>query len=162
MGQPTPPLVVADFKAFFTRDFVYGTGLEKVRDADIQKGLNLASTIFNPCLFDTTDVGGGATEANMAYLYASAHFLVLDLRAAGGLTKKNLGKGARAQGEGPLGSASVSGVSTSYVWPSRVTDNATLFQLTKTPYGQAYLQILTPKLVGNVALVLGPNEARSA
>lgn len=157
MGQPTPPLTVDDFKAQFTRDFLYGSGLDKVRDADITSGLALASTVFNPDLFDTTEVHG-TSEAKLAYLYASAHFLVLSLRSAGGLAPQNKGRGARAQGEGPIGNASVAGVNAGYVWPSRVVDNAMLFQFTKTPYGQTFLQMLMPKLVGGMAVGAGNRE----
>lgn len=156
MGQLTPPATVADFKAQFTRDFVYGPGLEFVRDSDIQNALNAASSIFNPCLFDTTPVGVTpliTSEAMICYLNASAHLMVTSLQAAGGLGKT--GKGPFSQGEGNVSSKSVGAVSVSMEYPSAITDSPVLFQFAKTTYGQAYLQVLATKLVGNVGAVLG-------
>lgn len=156
MGQLTPPANVADFKAQFTRDFPYGDGIESVRDVDIQSALNMASSVFNPCLFDTSPIGVPpliTSEALMSYLNAAAHFLVTSIQAVGGLGK--VGRGVFSQGEGIIGSKGVGGVNVGYVWPSTITDSAVLFQLTKTTYGQAYLQVLMTKLVGNVSAVLG-------
>lgn len=156
MGQLTPPASVANFKNQFTRDFSYGTGVETVTDTDIQNALNMTSGVFNPCLFSTSPLGVAphiTSEALIAYLNASAHFLVTSLQAAGGLGKK--GRGTNSQGEGIVGNKSVGGVSVGYVWPSTVTDNPVLFQFTKTAYGQLYLQVLVTRLVGNVSAVLG-------
>lgn len=156
MGQLTPPASVANFKRQFTRDFSYGTGIETVRDEDIQNALNMTSGVYNPALFSTSPIGVApeiTSEALIAYLNASAHFLVTSLQAAGGLGKK--GKGTNSQGEGVVGNKSVGGVSVGYVWPGTVTDNPVLFQFTKTAYGQLYLQVLVTRLVGNVAAVLG-------
>lgn len=160
MGQTTPPATVAQFKGQFNRDFVYGPGLDTVQDADVQKALNVAATLYNPRLFDTTLIGVPPTvtsEALMAYLYLSAHFLVTALQAAGGLGK--VGRGVFSQGEGVVGNKSGGGLSVGFVWPSSITDNAALFQLTKTVYGQEYLQILMPRLVGNVQAVFGELES---
>lgn len=157
MGQLTPPALVVDFQAQFTRDFKYGPGLEAVRDPDIQNALNFASTVFNPALFDTTPIGD-TSEAKMAYLYASAHFLVMALQAAGGLSAVNRGLGVNSQGDGIVSSKSVGGVSVTFAWPSVVIDNPALYQFTKTSYGQMYLQILVLKLVGNVGLVSGQTQ----
>lgn len=158
MGQLTPPATVNDFKAQFTRDFKYGAGLEFVRDVDIQSGLNFASTVYNPSLFDTSPVGG-TSEAMLAYLYASAHFLVIALQAAGGLSAVSRYQGPNSQGDGVITSKGVGGVNIGYTWPSLITDNPALYQFTKTSYGQSYLQILTLKLVGNVQVVAGENQA---
>lgn len=156
MGQLTPPATVAQFETLFTRDFAYGPGLDKVRPVDIQNALNAASSVFNPCLFSTAPIGVApaiTSEALNAYLYAAAHFLVTGLQAVGGLGK--VGGGTNSQGEGVVGNKSVGGVSVGYVWPDTVTGSPVLFQFTKTTYGQTYLQMLMPKLVGNVSAVLG-------
>lgn len=157
MGSSTPLATVASFKAQFGRDFVYGSGLNTVRDIDIQQALNLASSMFNPALFDTSLIGVApviSSESLMAYQYATAHFLVTAIQAAGGLG--SVGRGVFSQGEGVVSSKSVGGASVSFSWPSTVMDSPALFQFTKTTYGQAYLQILMPRLVGNVSAVLGP------
>lgn len=160
MGQLTPPATIAQFKNQFSRDFVYGSGLETVRDVDVQNGLNMASTLYNPRLFDTTPIGVTPTitsEALMAYLYLSAHFMVTALQAAGGLGK--VGRGVFSQGEGVVTSKGAGSVNVGFLWPDSITGNAALFQLTKTTYGQAYLQILMPLMVGNIVTVLGETES---
>lgn len=156
MGSNQTPPSVAQFKTFFVRDFDYGPGLDKVRDADIQNALNATVSVFNPRLFSTAPIGVApdvTSEAILAYLNASAHFLVTALQAVGGLGKK--GKGTRSQGEGVYASKGVGGVQASFVWPAVITDSPVLFQFAKTPYGQAYLQVLMTRLVGNVSAVLG-------
>lgn len=162
MGQLTPPASVANFKAQFQRDFTYGTGYETVKDSDIQNALNFTSSVFNPRLFDTTVLTGGTSEALLSYLYASAHFLVLNLQAAGGLAPGGRKQGAKSQGAGAVGSKSVGSVSLGYVWPESITNNPILFQFTRTAYGQQYLQILSTKLIGNVHVVLGPTQDTDA
>lgn len=156
MGQLTPPVSVSDFKAQFSRDFIYGPGLDAVRDSDIQSALNIASSVFNPCLFDTTPVGvipNLTSEAIICYCNAAAHFLVTSLQAVGGLGK--FGKGVFSQGEGNVTNKNVGGVSVALSYPSSITDSPVLFQFAKTTYGQAYLQVLSVKLVGNVGAVFG-------
>lgn len=159
MGQLTPPATPDDFKVQFTRDFKYGGGLETVRDVDIQNALNLASTVFNPELFETVVLPVGTSEAKIAYLYAAAHFLVLSLQAAGGLSAISRYQGPNSQGDGIITSKGVGGVNVGFTWPSLITDNPALYNFTKTSYGQTYLQMLMPKLVGNITIVAGQNQA---
>lgn len=152
---PAPP-TLQQFKDQFSRDFIYGPGIETVRDVDIQNAINAASSLFNPCLFSTKAIGTPpnlTSEAVICYNNAAAHFLVTSIQGVGGLGKK--GRGTNSQGEGVVSSKSVGGVSVSFAWPSVITDSAVLFQFTKTVYGQAYLQVLATKLVGNVSAVLG-------
>lgn len=156
MGQLSPPATVAQFETQFSRDFVYGPGLDKVRPTDIQNALNIASGVFNPALFDTTPIGvppNLTSEALQAYLNCSAHFLVTSLQGVGGLGK--VGGGLNAQGEGIVTSKGVGGVNISFTWPSYIVESPVLFAFTKTIYGQNYLQVLMTRLVGNVSAVLG-------
>lgn len=160
MGQLNPPATVSQFKIQFYRDFAYGPGRESVTDIDIQNSLNLASSIFNPALFSTQPIGvppNLTSEALQAYLYDAAHWLVTSIQAVGGLGK--VGGGINSQGEGIVGNKSVGGVSVGFVWPSVITSSAALFQFTKTTYGQQYLQMLMPRLVGNVSVVAGETVA---
>lgn len=156
MGVLNPPATVAQFEAQFSRDFVYGPGLDAVRPIDIQNALNTASSLFNPALFSTAPIGvppNLTSEALTMYLYCAAHFLVTSIQGVGGLNKK--GGGLNAQGEGVVASKGVGGVNVSFSWPSFVTDSPVLSQFQKTTYGQIYLQTLMTKLVGNGAVVLG-------
>ena len=160
MGASSPVANILNFKAQFSRDFVYGPGADKVTDLDIQKGLNAASSLFNPCLFDTAPLGVApliTSESLLAYLYLSAHFLVTSVQAAGGLGK--VGRGTFSQGEGNVSSKGAGGVNIGFSWPSSITDNPALFQLAKTTYGQMYLQMLMPRLVGNIGIALGERES---
>ena len=156
MGQLTPPVLISDFKTLFTRDFQYGPGIEAVRDVDIQNSLNMASALFNADLFDLTLVGispNQTSEAKMAYLYVSAHILVSSIQSVGGLGKS--GKGVFSQGEGMITGKGAGGININFAWPAMITDSPLLFQFTKTAYGCKYLDLLTPKLVGNVGAIYG-------
>lgn len=156
MAQLQPPANVAQFKAQFTRDFVYGTDLSTVRENDIQAALNQASSVFNPSLFSTAPIGvppNLTSEALIAYLNLSAHFMVLSLQAVGGLGK--VGRGVFSQGEGMTSGKNAGGVGLNMAWPSTIENSPVLYSLTKTTYGIQYLQVLMTRLVGNIGLVEG-------
>lgn len=156
MGQLNPPATIAQFKHQFFRDFVYGEGLDSVTDKDIQNGLNMTDGVFNPRLFSTAPIGippNITNEALIAYLNCSAHFVVMSIQGVGGLNKKN--GGLNSQAEGLVSNKSVGGVSVGFVWPSFITENPALYSLTKTVYGQEYLQVLSTRLVGNVSFAFG-------
>ncbi len=149
------PPSVADFKAQFTREFVYGASLDKVQDNDIQRAINEASIAFNPGLWDGATPLGSTTELNIVYLYLSAHFMTLNIQGAGGLSSVNRGRGVKSAGGGTIQSKSVGSVSVTYVIPEDIQNSPILGQFMRTDFGQKYLTLLTPRLVGNVALVSG-------
>lgn len=127
-----------------------------MRDVDIQNALNAASSLFNPRLFSTESIGvppNLTSEAVISYNNAAAHFLVTAIQGAGGLGKK--GRGTYSQGEGNVMSKGAGGLNLGMSYPSVITDSPILFQFVKTVYGQAYLQVLSTKLVGNTAAVIG-------
>lgn len=129
-------------------------------ERDIANALNTATSLFNPALFSTQLIGTPpmqTSESLNAYLYLTAHFLVTSLQAVGGLAlKAGAGSpGLHSQGEGIVSSKGGGGLNISFSWPALVTDSPVLFQLTKTSYGLMYLQILVPKLVGNVGVAHG-------
>lgn len=93
----------------------------------------------------------------MCYLNASAHFLVLSLQAAGGLSAISRSQGPNSQGDGVITNKNVGSVGLGYAWPQDVINNPALYQFAKTAYGQAYLQVLILKMVGNVSIVAGEN-----
>lgn len=147
--MPTPPATVDEFKARFVRDFFYDETPDAVMDADITNALNDASLVFNPGLW------GDALELKTAFLFISAHFLVLNIQAAGGLAGNNLGLGVESAGGGSVQSKTVGPVTINYAIAPAISENAILNQFMRTDYGQKYLQLLTPRLVGNVAVVGG-------
>ena len=58
-------------------------------------------------------------------------------------------------GGGSVEGTSMGGISVSYAIPSRIRNSPILAQFMRTDYGQRYLAMLTPRLVGNVAVVAG-------
>lgn len=148
----TPPVDVADFKTQFNREFVYGDRKDQVMDSDINRALGDTSIVFNPCLWVDDN------EQNIAYLYASAHFLVLNLQNAGGLSIENNSAGLNAKGTGPVIGKSVGQVSLQYLFPDWVINSPILSGFLTTAFGQRYLQLLTPRCVGAGYVVDGFNE----
>lgn len=152
MGSPAP-VTVAEFKARFNRDFIYGKGPERVEDQDIQNALNDGTMVFNPSLWLTN---GAVDEKKIAFLFLAAHMMVLNIQAAGGLSATNMGVGVSSAGGGVIQQKSVGSVSLSFAMPDFVTKSPILSQFMKTDYGQKYLQLLIPRLVGGGDVVSGP------
>ncbi len=146
----TQPASISDFKAYFDRDFRFGEGVETVRDTDIQKGFDQTDVVFNTGLWVSD------AESKIPYLNAAAHFLALNLQAAGGLEAAGKAwQGSNSHGGGIIQNKSVGQVSVAYALPQSLVDSPTLNQFMRTDYGQAYLQMLTPRLVGGGFAVEG-------
>lgn len=128
---------VADFKAFFSRDFPYGTDPEtSVLDSDITKAFLYTNAMINPELF------ASQSGYTLGYQLLSAHYLVLDIRAAG--------QGLSGQWSWNEQSKSVGSVSQSFAIPQRILDDPYWAMLVKTNYGAQYLQMIIPQLCGAV------------
>ncbi len=110
---------------------------------------------FNPALWDNTAALGNYTEYSIAYLYVAAHFLTLNIQGAGGLSKVNMGRGVDSQGGGTIESKGVGPVNISYAIPEHIKNSEILGQFMRTDFGQKYLVLVTPRLVGNVQVVSG-------
>ncbi len=149
------PPSVADFKSQFNREFAYGTSLANVQDNDIQRAINEASIAFNPGLWDGTTPLGQTTELNIAYLYLAAHYMTLNIQGAGGLSSVNFGRGVKSTGGGTIQTKSVGSVSIAYAIPEDVSKSPILGQYMRTDFGQKYLTLIAPRLVGNVGIVSG-------
>lgn len=138
-------VTVADFKAYFTRDFPYGADDQHVMDADITKALALAGINFNEGLWESQSI------FNQAYLLLAAHYLVEDLRASGG--------GLSGQYSGNTINKSVGNVSEGYQIPERVAKSPFLSGLYTTRYGAQYVGLISLRLLGNVMTVRGNTNA---
>ena len=147
-------ITITQFKSFFPRDFPYApvqvantstvNPLDYVLDSDITKAFSEAQSIFNQgLLLDNNSI-------TIAYLYLSAHFLSLDLRQAQ--------EGINGVGSNIVSSRSVGNVSESYSIPERYL-KPTLIGYTKTTYGLRFLDMVAPKLIGNVVAVFGDTNA---
>lgn len=150
---PTPPATLDDFKKRFSRDFKCGQGKDSVMDTDIANAMTDAMTVFNPGLFSIADGWVG-------FLYLTAHYVRINIEAAGGLQAESEGMGVENQAEQVLNSASLGGVNSGYVDPPDFIKRIPLLlQLWTTTYGQKYVAMLQPKLVGNVGVASGPIDA---
>jgi hypothetical protein len=135
------PVTVADFKAYFTRDFPYGADNQHVTDADITKAEALAGINFNEALWESQAI------FTQAFLLLSAHYLVENLRASGG--------GLNGQYAGNTINKSVGNVSEGYQIPERVGKSPFLSGLYTTRYGAQYVGLISLRLIGNVATIRG-------
>jgi hypothetical protein len=147
-----PPVTIDEFKTRFIRDFVFGSTPDKVMDPDVNIALTEAVLVFNPDLWDDL------AEQKVAFLLAAAHCLVLNVQAAGGLSAQNMGRGVNSHGGGVVQTKSVGSVSVGFAVPAFVTESKVLSQFMRTDYGQKYLQLVTPRLVGNLAVLEGSND----
>ena len=133
---------VADFKAFFTRDFPYGTDPSvAILDSDITKAFTFTNVNFQPRFF--ADQG----SYNIGYLLLSAHYLVMNLRASS--------QGINGQFSFLEQSKSVGSVSAGYAIPQRVLDNPDWAVLMKTNYGAQFIQLILPQLSGQIFSIHG-------
>jgi len=127
---------VTDFKNHFTRDFPYGVATNTVMDSDISKALDECSVNFNESLWDTQ------TEFSISYLYLTAHYLVMDLRAS---TQGIAGNFAWMTTNKSVGS-----VSEGQDMPEFIKKDPMLSHYAKTYYGAKYISLLYPRLIGNM------------
>ena len=136
---------VAQFQAQFARDFPYTNDINTgVVPADITSAINLTDYSINQGMWPDQ------TSFTLAFLYLTAHYLVMNLRAAS--------QGINGQYNWLQNSKSVGQVSESFSIPQRILDNPTLSQLAKTNYGAQYLQMLIPNLVGQMYTVQGSTK----
>lgn len=144
------PISVAEFKTKFARNFVFGSGLDSVRDADIQGAMDEALLLYNPSLFSTED-------GKQAFYYAAAHFLVVNIQTAGGLSADVTDQGIKNRSNGVIVNKTVGQVSVTYEPPpDRIKKITALLPFWETEYGKRYVMMLVPKLCGNVGVVDGP------
>lgn len=132
---------VADFKAFFFRDFPYGTDpATSILDQDIARAF-IGGNAINADLF------GDQGSYTNGYMLLSAHSLVINMRAS----SQGLG-GAFAFLES---SKSVGSVSQSFSIPPQILDNPEWAVFATTAYGMQYLALVLPLLVGQVFSIYG-------
>lgn len=86
-------------------------------------------------------------EVHLAYLYLTAHYLVLDIDTAF--------QGVNGKGSSIAISRSVGNVSESYSVPKIYADNPYIEYFYKTPYGQKYISLAINKTIGNINVVEG-------
>ena len=146
-----------DFKSWFKRDFSFATPIgmtgpsasascSDITDLDINKAFTEADFNFNAGLF------GDDNALRMTFLYLAAHYLVNDMQAAkDGLTTAS---------KYPVSSRSVGPVSESYAIPDWAIKDPVLGAFMTTGYGQKYISLIKPLLIGNAAVYQGATTYR--
>lgn len=148
----TGPISLALFKDTFDRDFIYGIGMDSVRDKDITRAFAQATSNFNDELW--SDV----VQSNTAFLLCAAHFVALTIQAAGGLAFKPTNAGVDSEGSFVIQQKGVGPLSASYVLPDKLQNDPILYPFLRTAYGQQYLQMVIPQLVGAMFIAPGWND----
>ena len=132
---------VQNFKDYFFRDFPYTDDVNTgVTDADITKAFQQTNISINP------DLWCDQSAYTIGYLLLAAHWLVIDLRMAQGVSGSYTWVTA---------SKSVGSVSVGYQIPERILENPELAMLAQTNYGAKYLQLILPQLTGQIFNVFG-------
>lgn len=114
-----------------------------VLDADIQRAFDEAKMTFNQGLISD----GTTASITMAFLYVSAHYLVNDIRTS----KASLS----GDGFNPVQSRTVGSVTESYMIPDRYKRSPIIIFYSKSGYGQKYLAMILPAMVGNIQVAAG-------
>lgn len=136
---------ITDFKAFFVRDFPYGTDPnENVLDQDIANAFVETGTIINPGLF------GSQSAYTLGFELLAAHYLVMSLRSSS--------QGIAGQFSWLQSGRGVGSVSESISIPQRLLDNPEFAFLSKTNYGARYLMLILPNLTGQIYVSEGTTQ----
>lgn len=113
-----------------------------VLDSDIEKAYFQARQFFNPALFDNEN------ELLSYICYLIAHYLVIDIQMSQ--------EGVNSTGYYIPNHTTVGDVSESYSNPTNSQgDSFILYQLNQTRYGQKYLSLISPLLVGHFNSIRG-------
>lgn len=147
----TPPVGIPEFKARFQRNWPYTVDpAEGVTDGDITSALNDATLIFNPAMWEQ------GVELNTMFLELAAHFLVLNVQAAGGL---GIQGGLDSSGDlGVVTNKSVGSVSLTMEFAEALKNDPVFGPLMRTPYGARYASMAYPRTRGHMAVVAGFND----
>lgn len=131
----------AQFKEFFVKDFVYGTGQDQVSDNDITRAISEAKMNFNESLFDTDD------EKKIIFLYLTAYYLVVDIN--------NINTQGASNNGGLVTYKQVRNVAESFKVPKWIEESPMYSMFSQNGYGLKYLTMIYPYLIGNVGIVPG-------
>ena len=152
MASYISTLTIQDFANYFPRGFTpyefnitIGSDGEfdktKINNEDIQEAFDEAYAVFNEGLF-----GGDQRIIKTAYFYLIAHYLVSDLIGSS--------KGVVFAG-GLETNKSVGDVSVGYTIPQVFQNNPQAIHWAKTLWGQKYMSLLAPYLVGVILFTNG-------
>ncbi len=134
---------ITDFQNFFVRDFPYGTDVTTtVTTNDIGSAYSSVNAFsLNQGLYSNQ------ASYTLGYLYMAAHFLVQNLRASS--------QGINGQFNWLQQSKGAGSVNEAFAIPERVLHSPMWSMFTKTNYGMMFLQLISPRLIGNIISVQG-------
>lgn len=134
---------ITDFKNYFVRDFPYGTDPDTtILDVDIGNAQQQVLAFpINPGLY--TD----QNSYTLGFQYMTAHFLVQNIRASS--------QGINGQFNFLQAGKGVGSVNESFSIPERILHSPTMSMFTKTNYGMMMLQLVAPRIIGNLMSVRG-------
>jgi hypothetical protein len=132
---------VDEFKDYFDRDFPYGSSIDYVRDQDVEKAIAKTILMINQAL------APDQAFYTQIFLLLSAHNMVMSLRVSA--------QGVGSQPEWLRVGKSAGSVSESFQIPERFAQNPQLALLQRTGYGQEYLELILPNLIGQISWVPG-------
>lgn len=118
-----------------------GDVTDYVSDCDIQRAYREANVTFNEGLCGVDE------SAQLMFLYLAAFYLAYDLSVAAG--------GAYGAVNFPATSVKVGSVSEQYYVPKAYLEDPILGFYARNGFGLKYLNMLYPRLVGNVGVVAG-------
>lgn len=124
--------------------WIVANGIQKsdyVCDCDIERAFKEASVTFNEGLCGIDE------DAQLMFLYLAAFYLAYDLSVAAG--------GAYGSVNFPATEVKVGSVSEGYYIPKAYLEDPILGFYARNGFGLKYLNMLYPRLVGNVGVVAG-------
>lgn len=137
---------VAQFKMQFPRDFPYGlNSTTSILDSDITAAFLSANINIDQSQY--ADQG----SYTLCYNFLAAHYLVMNLRSSS--------QGINGQYNFLQASKGVGSVNEAFSIPQWILDNPYWSMLTKTNYGERYLELLMPQLVGQIFNAYGTTLA---
>ena len=130
-----------DFEDEYYWEKVDGDVTDYVGDCDIDRAFKEANVTFNEGLCGTDE------SAQLMFLYLAAFYLAYDLAVAAG--------GAYGAVNFPATGVKVGSVSEEYYVPKAYLEDPILGFYARNGFGLKYLNMLYPRLVGNVGVVAG-------
>lgn len=118
-----------------------GDVTDYVCDCDIERAFKEANVVFNDGLCGTDE------SAQIMFLYLAAFYLAYDLSVAAG--------GAYGSVNFPATGVKVGSVSEEYYVPKAYLEDPILGFYARNGFGLKYLNMLYPRIVGNVGVVAG-------
>lgn len=122
-------------------------------DNDIQKAIAEANLSFNEALFDDNVSDDYMGDRNLAFMYLTAFYLVLDIKNA----TSGLSSNAYSMF---VSNKSVGNVSEGYSFPTWVASNPMYSLYLDNGYGKKYLTYIIPRIVGWIHLSAGGTTCR--